>query len=64
MMQRDFESNEQTMSACLPAKNVCLKRKEVLLMLYYIDKNRYLFMKECLTRLLTHFGRPKPSGEC
>ena len=26
-------------------RNVCLKRKEVLLMLYYIDKNWYQFIK-------------------
>ena len=29
-------------------RNVCLKQKDVLLMLYYIDKNRYHFIKEYL----------------
>ena len=30
------------------SKNVCLKQKEALLMLYYIDKNWYHFIKEYL----------------
>ena len=30
------------------SRNVCLKQKEVLLMLYYIDKNWYHFIKEYL----------------
>ena len=30
------------------SRNVCVKRKEVLLMLYYIDKNWYHFVKEDL----------------
>ena len=30
------------------SRNVCLKQKEVLLMLYYIDKNLYHFIKDYL----------------
>ena len=38
MMQCDFEEQ-------LESRNLCLNWKEVLLMLYYIDKNLYHFIK-------------------